>query len=147
MSSRRWLRDVGRRRLPLVSPFLAGVTFVAMVSGCGSESDVLSGPAAGTKPSAMATASATPSPYPYADCDGLRAGDPLDFTNFVCAPEDVSQVGSMDCQSGTYVHLARPTGKNLEGIVGFTPTWREAAPIDPAYGRTPWAFKNCLEHE
>lgn len=91
--------------------------------------------------------SATPSPYPYTDCDGLRSGDALDFSDLVCAPENVSELTAMDCISGTYVHLMRAEGGGLEGIVGQTPTWLQASPIDPRYGRTPWAFENCLEHE
>lgn len=89
----------------------------------------------------------TPSPYPYTDCDALRPGDPLDFTDLVCAPENVTQLRTIDCIGGIYVHLVRPGLGDLEGIVDRSPAWREAAPTDPTHGRTPWAFDNCKEHE
>lgn len=100
-------------------------------------------------PSASAAGSTeptTPSSYPYTDCDRLRPGDPLDVTALVCAPENVSQLRSIDCIDGMYVHLVRPGLGDLEGIVDRSPAWREAGPTDPRHGRTPWAFDNCREH-
>jgi hypothetical protein len=88
--------------------------------------------------------STSPSPYPWTDCSALRAGDALNLRDLQCNGDEM-QVSYMHCMSGDYVHLQRPGRVDLEGIDGVT-AWREAAPMDPAHGRTPWAFKNCQEH-
>ena len=120
---------------------------VVVLAGCSSDGDVLGGPPSPAKATGPATATATASPYGYTDCDGLRPGDALDFSDLVCAPENVTQLQTMDCIDGIYVRLVRPAGAGLEGLVGRTPTWLAAAPTDPTHGRTPWAFENCKEHE
>ena len=100
-----------------------------------------------TSASASELPSATASPYPYTDCDALRPGDPLSTTAIVCraGSDGDGRLGTTDCTTGTYAYLDRTQGQDLEGIVRPGATWRAASPIDPRYGRTLWAFENCLE--
>jgi hypothetical protein len=88
-----------------------------------------------------------PGPFAgFADCNALRAGDLLDWSQLTCNPDE-TQVETVDCSTGVYVHLVRPGRGDLEGITGVSPTWRAAPPRDPVYGRTPFAFDNCFEEE
>jgi hypothetical protein len=82
----------------------------------------------------------------FTDCNALQPGDDLDYGALYCDSEQV-QVSTMDCSTGIYVRIVRPNTGDLEGITGVTPTWRAAEPIDPRYGRTPYAFHNCFEEE
>ncbi len=143
----------------LLAPLLA---FVAACTG-GSGSTAVDGPTETPAPAASAALStgstkastpawpdaATGSPVAFADCLGIRAGDPMDFgepghmKSLYC--NDGTQQIPMDCEAGMYVLLVRPRVDDLEGIVGQTTTWRKAEPIG-TNGRTPWAFTNCIEH-
>lgn len=88
---------------------------------------------------------ASPSPYPEGACVALQPGDPIDGAPPSC-PDPPAITSTMDCQAGTYVRIVRLGRVDLEGIIGLTPTWRAAGPIDPRYGRTEWTFQNCQEH-
>ena len=76
-------------------------------------------------------------------CAKLRPGDPMTaYTDLQCGEQ--VRVETLDCSVGTYVHLSRPEGSDVEGIIGSTPVWRAAEPRSTG-GRTPWAFANCQE--
>jgi len=79
------------------------------------------------------------------DCDSIQAGDKVDVKSLQCNQDKVP-VTTMECEAGTYVHLTRAVAGDLEAIVGLTPTWKGAEPIDVRYGRTVWAFQHCKEH-
>lgn len=126
------------------TPRRIGVILVAVViAGCSTDGAKRSAPPSGTEPNATVNPASTP--YPYTACDALSAGDAMTSPSPLCAPDSSTQVQTADCIQGIYVHLARPDGADLEGIVGRTPTWLKAAPLDPALGRTTWAFENCQE--
>ena len=141
---RRILRHMAVRRAA-VPPLLACVA--ALLVACSSDQ------AASTLEGASQSTSQPPgsSPRPvtsstrYTDCDALAPGDAITFPDLTCDPDDARQLQTMDCKSGVYVRLTGAPS-DLEGIAGSTPTWRAAEPIDPRYGRTTWAFNNCLEH-
>jgi hypothetical protein len=82
----------------------------------------------------------------FSDCNALQPGDDLDYGSLNCNADQVV-VRTIDCSTGIYVHLGRGNNGDLEGITGVTPTWRAAEPVDPRYGRTPYAFHNCFEEE
>lgn len=130
-----------------VPPLLACA--IALLVACSSEqaaSPVAEGATEGTsQPPASSPLPVPSSTFRYTDCDGLVPGDAITFPDLTCEPDDARQLQTMDCKSGVYVRLTG-TATGLEGIAGSTPTWRAAEPIDPRYGRTPWAFNNCLEH-
>ena len=121
----------------------------ALLFGCSADRPGPPVVEAATSPAQQRPASSPTAPssaFPYTDCDALVAGDALKIDGLVCEPGNARQSQTMDCKSGVYVRLSGSTAADLEGIAGSTASWREAEPIDPRYGRTPWAFNNCLEH-
>lgn len=106
-----------------------------------------SGPVTSSGPGGVGPTTATLVPGAgYADCSGIRAGDPLgsDALGMVCDPAGSAALFTVTCLDGEYVHLRRPEG-DLEGITGRT-AWQKAGEVDPQLGRTPFAFQECKEH-
>lgn len=92
------------------------------------------------------TPTASSSAPAWSDCEAIRPGDDFVFGETLnCSQEDL-HVERLSCKSGEYVHIIRRGGDAVEGIEGVTPRWLRAEPRDPRYGRTPFAFQNCLEH-
>lgn len=117
-----------------------------LLAGCSSGgADVVGGPVAASGRTSATPFTTSPSPYPWTDCNAIRPGDPLDYSDTRCNSEELEYF-TVDCVNGTYVHLSRPGIGDLEGIDGVTP-WRAAKPIDPKRGGTCWAFENCKEHD
>ena len=140
-------RERLRRMLRLMSMRLRALAALSVtLTGCASGGgEVLGPPQAAGERAAVSTGATTPTPYPWTDCNAIRAGDALDYSKTQCDYE-VTKFFTVDCVNGTYVHLSRPEFGDLEGIDGVTP-WREAAPLKPERGMTSWAFQNCKEHE
>lgn len=140
--TRRLLR--GMLRVMGMRLAVAGLSIV-LTACTASESLTTADPADGQKRSESAPSS-TVSPFAFSDCDGLQAGDQVDSELLQCDPDRVT-TDTMDCQAGTYIRLLRPGKSNLEAIIGLTPTWKVAEPLDERYGRTTWAFEHCLESD
>lgn len=134
------------KRVALPPLLACAAALLVACSGEQAELPVAEGATQGnSQPPATSPLPVPSSTFRYTNCDALVPGDAITFPDLTCGPDDARQLQTMDCKSGVYVRLTG-TATDLEGIAGSTPTWQAAERIDPRYGRTPWAFNNCLEH-